>query len=65
MPPKNQIAITLTPREREIAQEIADELELPLATVLRDAAIEGLDSQIAKAQRRREFLERKNIKGEK
>lgn len=56
MPQKDQVAITLSPQEREIAQKIADELGLSLASVLRDAAIEGLDAQMEKVRKRREFL---------
>ncbi|HBE18939.1 MAG TPA: hypothetical protein DEG17_00515 [Cyanobacteria bacterium UBA11149] len=56
MPPKDQISITLSPQERELVQKIADELGLSVASVLRNAAIEGLEIQMEKVRKRREFL---------
>lgn len=52
-----QIGITLSPQERLVVEAIANELGKPVAAVLRDCALEGLDSQIQKVERMRKYLQ--------
>ena len=53
---KDQVAITLSPKEREIAERVAKELGRPLASVLRDCALDGLTSQVERIQKLRDFM---------
>ncbi|MFP4100662.1 hypothetical protein [Coleofasciculus sp.] len=55
---REQIGVSLTPEERELVEQIAKRLNLPLARVVREAAMEGIDIWIDRINKREEFLKR-------
>ncbi|HAG80534.1 MAG TPA: hypothetical protein DCL61_05020 [Cyanobacteria bacterium UBA12227] len=48
MAQKDQVAITLSPQEREIVEKIAVDLGRSVASVLRECAMDGLPNVIQK-----------------
>jgi len=55
---REQIGVSLTPEERELVEQIAKRLNLPLARIVREAAMEGIDVWIDRINKREEFLKR-------
>ncbi len=55
---KDQVSITLSQQERELAKKIADQLGMAEAQVLRQAALTGLDDLLEILERRQKFLEK-------
>ncbi|MBE9128202.1 MULTISPECIES: hypothetical protein [unclassified Coleofasciculus] len=53
---ERQIGVTFTPEERQILEKLSARLNIPLARVVREAALEGIDTWIERVQKREKFL---------
>ncbi len=51
-----QVGVQLNDHEKELLEKLAHELGKPLATVVREAALEGVDTLLEKLERRKKFI---------